>query len=400
MLAFLSLFGIFLSLLLLLNSRRLYSSVYLSLFFLFSSLYILYQYILLYSKSATLISIFLFNLPIAVSPIYLIGPVLFWYVRSVLTDNSKLKRSDIWHFIPMAIYFFAALPEVFLSWDEKLELARRAAEDTAFIGQYKATLLASIIPPVWIFASRLILILAYTIWSVSMILTYIRKNKLSSVFPAQHFVKKYIFFLTGFLLVVLLTQIPMVFKSFQMQFSELFPALKIIQGISVAGLVGLLISPFFFPTILYGLPRIPDQQPPPAPENNEAQPGPKSQRQGSIAFESDYLQNIEQQVIFCMKEHKPYINSECNLYSFSKLIDVPPHHLAYYFREFKRQRFNDFRNKWRVDHAKTLIQEGKASEITLEAIGLLSGFSSRNAFITDFKKFEGESPGSYASRFN
>jgi AraC-like DNA-binding protein len=31
---------------------------------------------------------------------------------------------------------------------------------------------------------------------------------------------------------------------------------------------------------------------------------------------------------------------------------------------------------------------------------LLSGFSSRNAFIIDFKKFEGEPPGSYAARFN
>lgn len=400
MLAFLSLFGIFLSLLLLINSRRFHSSVYLSIFFLLSSLYILYQYILLYSKSVTLISIFLFNLPFAVSPIYLIGPVLYWYVRSVLTDDSKLKRSDIWHFIPFAIFFFAAIPEVFLSWGEKVELARWAAEDAAFLGQHEATILARVIPHVWLFAGRLILILGYTLWSVYLIIKYIRKDKLSKVFSGQHFVKKYMIFLTVFLLVVLLTQIPMVFKSFQMQFSELFPALKIIQGISVAGLVGLLISPFFFPSILYGLPRIPDQQPPTAPAINEGQPGPKTKRQANNTFESDYLKNIEQQVLNCMKEHKPYINSECNLYSFSKLIDVPPHHLSYYFREFKRQRFNDFRNKWRVDHAKSLIQEGKASEITLEAIGLLSGFSSRNAFITDFKKFEGESPGSYASRFN
>lgn len=400
MLAFLSLFGIFLSLLLLLNSRRFHSSVYLSLFFLFSSLYVLYQYILLYSESVPLISIFLYNLPLAVSPLYLIGPMLYWYVRSVLTDDSKLKRGDGWHFVPMAVYFIAALPEVFLSWNEKVELARRAAEDTAFVGQYKATLLARFVPQVWIFAGRLILILGYALWSVYLVITYIRKNKLSTVFSRQHFVRKYMFFLLGFLLVVLLTQIPMIFKSFKMQFSELFPALKVIQGISVAGLVGLLISPFFFPSILYGLPRIPDQQPPTAPAEAELQPGLKAQRQPGSTFETDYLKSIEQQVINCMREHRPYINSECNLYSFSKLIDVPPHHLAYYFREFKRQRFNDFRNKWRIDHAKSLIREGKASEITLEAIGFLSGFSSRNAFITDFKKFEGESPGSYASRFN
>jgi AraC-like DNA-binding protein len=326
--------------------------------------------------------------------------MLYWYVRSILTDDSKMKGSDGWHFVPMVLYFIAALPEVFLSWNEKVELARRAAEDTAFVGQYPATLLARVVPQVWIFAGRLILILGYTLWSVYLLIRYIRKNKLSAVFSRQHFVKKYMLFLLGFLLVVLLTQIPMVFKSFQMHFSELYLALKIIQGISLAGLIGLLISPFFFPSILYGLPRIPDPEPPTDQAKTEMQPEPKIVRQAGSAFETDYLKNIENQVIHCMAEHKPYIKSECNLYSFSKLIDVPTHHLAYYFREFKGQRFNDFRNKWRVDHAKSLIQEGKASEITLEAIGLLSGFSSRNAFITDFKKFEGESPGSYASRFN
>jgi AraC-like DNA-binding protein len=50
-------------------------------------------------------------------------------------------------------------------------------------------------------------------------------------------------------------------------------------------------------------------------------------------------------------------------------------------------------------HAKNLIKEGKNAELTLEAIGLLSGFSSRNTFFTAFKKAEGISPGSYAAKF-
>lgn len=47
-----------------------------------------------------------------------------------------------------------------------------------------------------------------------------------------------------------------------------------------------------------------------------------------------------------------------------------------------------------------MIHEGKASEMTLEAIGMISGFSSRNAFISDFKKHEGVSPGSYVAQNN
>ena len=101
-----------------------------------------------------------------------------------------------------------------------------------------------------------------------------------------------------------------------------------------------------------------------------------------------------------MEEQQLYLEPDCNLAFFSKQINVPAHHLAYYFREVRKQRFNDFRNEWRINHAKALIEEGKANEITLEAIGSLSGFSSRNAFLNDFKKIEGISPSVYASRFN
>ncbi|MBN1541386.1 AraC family transcriptional regulator [candidate division KSB1 bacterium] len=69
-----------------------------------------------------------------------------------------------------------------------------------------------------------------------------------------------------------------------------------------------------------------------------------------------------------------------------------------YFREIRKQSFNDFRNQWGVEHAKRLIQEGKASELTLEGIGLSSGFSSRNTFFNALKKFEGVSPVIFVSQ--
>lgn len=36
--------------------------------------------------------------------------------------------------------------------------------------------------------------------------------------------------------------------------------------------------------------------------------------------------------------------------------------------------------------------------MTLEAIGMLSGFLTRNTFFTAFKKFEGISPGAYVEK--
>ena len=126
---------------------------------------------------------------------------------------------------------------------------------------------------------------------------------------------------------------------------------------------------------------------------------PEKTNKHPLSFESDYLHSIGRKADFCMKELHPYLQPNFNLFKLSVLIDIPVHHLAYYFREEKKQSFNDFRNEWRINNAKKLIREGKASELTMEAIGLLSGFSSRNTFLAAFKKAEGIAPAVFAAQF-
>lgn len=401
MLLFLSILGIFLSLILLFfNAGKFKSSVYLSLFFLFASLYGFYQYVLLYSKSAALITLLLVNLSIAVTPLYLIGPMLFFYVRSILTDSPKLRKKDFWHFLPAVLYFISAIPNAFVPWDEKVEAAHSLLNDHGFLLVYKATWLDYVFPAIANYLIRLFLILGYALWSFGLFIHYMMKKKSEAVILKQQFMKKWLFILLGSLLVLLFCQFLLVVKSFEMHFSDLFFTVNIFRIISVISLTGLLISPFFFPNILYGMPRMPEfPQPLSQDKGKPLKPVNVPVRQAN-SFESDYITSIEQRAEFYMMQHKLYLNPDCNLALFSKHINVPAHHLAYYFREVKKKPFNDFRNEWRINHAKKLIEEGKAGEMTLEAIGMLSGFSSRNAFITDFKKLAGESPGSYAARFN
>jgi AraC-like DNA-binding protein len=117
-------------------------------------------------------------------------------------------------------------------------------------------------------------------------------------------------------------------------------------------------------------------------------------------FESDYLNLAESLTEQCMEDFRPYLQQDFNMARLSVLVNIPVHHLAYYFREVKKTSFTDFRNRWRVEYAKKLILEGKSNDLTLEAIGMLSGFSSRNTFLNAFKKAEGISPSAYLSRVN
>ncbi len=86
-----------------------------------------------------------------------------------------------------------------------------------------------------------------------------------------------------------------------------------------------------------------------------------------ISLEQDYLRYIGEKADSCMQENQPFICPDFNMTRFSVLTNIPVHHLAYYFSKTKKQTFGDYRNQWRIDHAKKLITEGKAA---LETLGV------------------------------
>jgi AraC-like DNA-binding protein len=392
MLLSLSLLGLILSAILLyFNARNYKSSIYLSLFFFLISLYSFSQYVLLYSKSVFLVSIipghfgFLF---------YLAGPMLYWYIRSVLTDDYHLKKKDLWHFLPMVIYFVAVLPYIFSSFASKVEIAREIVKDISFLQQYKFTVLSDIFSVHAVYLSRPLILLGYTIWSVTLFIQYLISKGELFVFSHQHFMTKWISVFLIFNSIMIVCHFLLMLKPV-----SVFATLNVLQILSAAGLMGLLISPFFFPDTLYGLPRFPESTATLKPKESELDTFPGVPRKSTNHFESGYLLDINQKADSCMKQFQPYLQPDFNLTQFSVLVHIPTHHLAYYFREEKKQSFIDYRNIWRVNHAKTLIKEGKASDLTLEAIGLLSGFSNRNTFFIAFKKAEGISPGAFVNQY-
>ena len=62
---------------------------------------------------------------------------------------------------------------------------------------------------------------------------------------------------------------------------------------------------------------------------------------------------------------------------------------------FRRQRQMFLRDRYRIGHARRLIDEGQTRDKTLEAIGLESGFTSRSSFIIAFREMTGKLPSAY-----
>ena len=397
MLLYISLSGILLSVILFAFSARLYkSSRYLAGFIFLISLYSLFFYILFYSESVYLVSIAYINLT---SIFYLIGPMIYWYIRSLLTDNYRLRKSDAIHLLPALIFLINSLPYIFGPYHEKLIVATELVKNIDHIGIYKPTLLHSLISIEVIFLSRTVLVFAYTLASIWLLFRYLRSGKSHFIMVRQHYMTKWLMTLLGFLLVLTISHSLLIFKSVEEENSRLFYTLNFLQVLTAIGLSGLLISPLFYPTILYGLPLVPEvSNMSIAATESVVYIDAEDKKVKLPVFESDYLMQMNSIIENLMLEEKVYLTTDLNLPRLSVLTQIPVHHLAYFFREHLNQSFHDYRNGWRVEHAKMLIMEGKAKELTLEAIGTLSGFSSRNTFFIAFKRVEGISPGEFTSR--
>lgn len=397
MLLFLSLTSIVLSIILLYyNHKTFKSALYLGFFFLLISIYGLIQYALMYSHSKQMAGIFYVNFTFLT---YLIGPALYWYIRSVLNDDTRLKKRDFWHVVPAIIYLIPSIPHIFSPWSEKIAEASSIINSIGFLARNKPTLLYHLIPNMIIHISRPFIVLVYVLLSAVLLLKFLAGRSVSAVFSNQRWMIKWIVILLGLTFILASSQIFILREAYIDRNSKLFFTANLSQIISAIGLVGLLIAPFFFPIILYGLPRFPAPVQPVRKAQNNALSDNGSKKVTTRALESEYIAMIENKLGQCMLGQQLYLMHECNLVNAARCMDLPVHHLAYYFREVKKQSFNDYRNELRLDHAKQLIREGKAKELTLEGIALQSGFSTRNTFFKAFKKIEGETPGSYSSRF-
>ncbi len=393
MLLFLSLLSAFLSIILLIfNSNQLRSSIYIGGFFLLLSLYGLVHYFLLYTGSVFWVSIAFLNISFLG---YLIGPMVYWYVRSVLTDNPKFRKWDFLHLLPSIFFLLATAPYILTSWAHKTEIAERLVRDIGYLRTVNISLFYNAIPASTTYFSRPVFILAYALGSAIMIIRWIVKKRSRYVLMGQRSMIAWLSALIIFLIIMMSGNLMILIESFVHEKTTDFYKLNILLVMSAIGFTGLLLTPFFFPFILYGMPRLPESVV--KTENSASRTNIPDilEPRNRLNLESKYLLAIGEKVDACMEEVKPFLQTDFNMVQLSSLIQIPLHHLAYYFRESRKQSFNDYKNHWRVKHAKNLILDGHAGKVTLETIGSLSGFASRNTFVTAFKKVEGRSPSAF-----
>jgi len=383
---------------------------YLSFFLLFSSLYVCEDFILFYSNSLPTIAI----ATTIHAFYYLICPFAFFYVRSVLRGNSKMRKADNLHFALFVISFMGYIPYFFTSWDYKILIAQNIMSDNWNMSQFY---LNKLLPHKLDQAFNLLDAYFYAsgCW---FLIWYYRKdtNRTTINLIKYKLIQKWVIIFTSLFTVITITYtIAMANLWFyhaksvfldNAHFSLVFTSLIYIIMIMIV---------MFFPHIMYGLSLDLVVQPSSSEliKNSESKHTlikettllSHDEDEYSIMkinlqlFTPAYMISIEASLQSC-KDRQTFLSTNCKLALISTELRIPAHHLTYFFNEIKKVSFSDWRNGLRIEYAKELILQGAANSITLQALSLKCGFASQSTFIRAFKKVTGNPPYYYIKSLN
>jgi AraC-like DNA-binding protein len=390
---FISFVGLFLPFLIL-SSNKGYKTVnrYLAAYLFFSALYLLGNFYFFYGESLQVISFFLLFHPF----FFLIGPLSFFYVRAIVSDNNKLGKLDFLHFVLFILSFVGLLPFMFSDGAYKELVASEMKSETWDLAKYQIN---KIIPHK---ADQLICVLQTIFYSVNhwiLVLTQHRRWKKGMLkVPQYKLIHKWLLtFSTIYALVAINYFIVVVLIWVYDDKSEFLARANIFLLIASVIFMAVNLSVLAFPEILYGLPQ----------ENKEVLEVVEAvepqlivgEKLASQLFSDEYVLHIEE-VLNEQIRLKKFTDPDYKLIQISAMSSIPIHHFSYYFNTIKDISFSDWKNSLRIDSALELIENESNNGLTLNAIALKCGFTAPSTFIRAFRQFTGKTPSDYMKDVN
>lgn len=384
------LFGIFTSFILIYYLSSLNrSNIFLALFFLCCNLVVLVYFGLHFSKNIFWEGFcFVHWLPLS----YLLGPLLFLYVKTTISDNNKLKKWDWLHLIPAILCLIATLPYTTLPFKDKMETAHRIVNIT---NDYRVNFF--VVDFEFILISRSLHIIFYSILSfVYFRWTTNNTFKTNKTLPSNHKVLNKWFFILCFIQIVIASNtlgnmLVVVyghnFTIFGLRGDQIFSDAHFF-GLNGIAFFAQNFFLFLFPKILYG-----NVSYAVSIEKESIIEEIKSNLPKKIKTTvniEDFEKILNEYLI-----QQPFTKKEFTLSQMSFDLKIPERFLSTYFNVELDTTFSEWRKNLRIDYVCKVLEDGESKNLTIEAISANAGFASRSKFIDAFKERKGVTPSAF-----
>jgi AraC-like DNA-binding protein len=333
---------------------------------------------------------------------YLILPTAYLYIRSVIYDETKLKKSDIIHFLPALLHLIEMVPHYFSTYEYRKQLARKILENPDRLIQIDEGLL----PPYYHTILRGIQGVLYIILMVNLL----KKGSTIKVeglnISSTHSYK----WMKAFTFLISIISIPML-VIFIMPASVLQDKISLL--LIVVTLIFLTINLYLFlqPEILYGIPRrqnassLPVQMADPGFQTKkeflEIDDNKSEKLNLEVNMQRAEFSNLEAYkpvLDLYMSSSKPFLKQKYSINDLSKDTGIPQHHLSALLNRIYKMRFNEYLNGLRINYIIENFENPSWDKLTLEGIAKQVGFTSRTTFFYTIKKTTGQTPSEFIAK--
>ncbi len=105
------------------------------------------------------------------------------------------------------------------------------------------------------------------------------------------------------------------------------------------------------------------------------------------------VKEIQEKINILFETKKIYTNPDLTLSILAKELNIRPQLLSQFINDNLNKSFTQFINEYRIDEAKRLLRVG--TQFKIDAVGFESGFNSSSTFYSSFKKITGTTPSNY-----
>ena len=367
------------------NFRKNKNTRHLALFMMVVSLYGITHYFVVFSTNLFWTA-FLYN---HFTPLYLlIGPLLLFYIRGVLTDSYQLTKKDFFHFIPAIVQTIGIAPYFLVSFPEKLKNARAVHENknnmlllelNQFFDAKSCFLLREGFLILYILAAAIFIFLKYPALKNN---PAISKKKLQTSL-------RWIAVLLGTSFIIALYFLSITIQSIQSTPEETFTKTYVFDLVSGVAYFTMTFSLLLFPEVLYGIQK----------KKNKSSGTSYSNVFETATIDSQVVNEpffeLSQKIRCYLDLEKPFLAMDFSITTVAIALQIPKNEVSYCFNTIMGTSFYKIRNELRVAHASVLLQGNDSNKLTIEAIGEASGFSTRSNFYSVFKEIIGSTPSEY-----
>ena len=310
-----------------------------------------------------------------ISLLMLHGPFLYWYARSLVLPQGRLRRTDLLHLFPFTLFnVYILVSSMNPSCAEMIRLDHTAEHGGESLILILFLILTALSGPIYF---------AFTI-SLFKRLDIRIFNQFSSLKDINLRWLRNLVIAFGVVLTLLMAAavVHHLFRLFPWSFCTDGLALSLSIFIILIGYFGLR-QREIFPGIVT-MPFDSDDS--------------DSRKYSSSNLKSEDALKVKNLLELHMTTSKPYLNPELSLPQLAAGINVSPHHLSQVINEQFGRNFFDFVNWYRVQEVKERLTAPQYSHLSVLGIAFDAGFNSKSAFNRVFKNVEGETPTQFKKR--